>query len=152
MNNKNCWTDEMHQFLIENHEKIDYAELAEIMSKRFGRTVSKYAIYGRLRYLRKKCGYQLNKKPSKRKALWTKEMDAVLIDNYLDIHESVIRMFSFLLLFAMVYYELIMDEVYIRIGFVILCILACIIFFLYNFKRKQIALTKIINKVTYESF
>lgn len=75
----------MHQFLIENYEKIDYAELAEIMSKRFGRTVSKYAIYGRLRYLREKCGYQLNKKPSKRKALWTKEMDAVLIDNYLDM-------------------------------------------------------------------
>ena len=80
------------------------------------------------------------------------KISSLNIDNYLDIHESVIRMFSFLLLFAMVYYELIMDEVYIRIGFVILCILACIIFFLYNFKRKQIALTKIINKVTYESF
>ena len=80
------------------------------------------------------------------------KISSLNIDNYLDIHESVIRMFSFLLLFAMVYYELIMDEVYIRIGFVILCILACIIFFLYNLKRKQIALTKIINKVTYESF
>ena len=85
MSDKNCWTDEMHQFLIENYEKIDYAELAEIMSKRFGRTVSKYAIYGRLRYLREKRGYQLNKKPPKRKALWTKEMDAVLLDNYLDM-------------------------------------------------------------------
>lgn len=95
MNNKNSWTDEMHQFLIENYEKTDYTELAGIMSEKFGRTITKYAIYMRLRYLREKHGYQLNKKPSKRKALWTTEMDTVLLDNYLDMkYEDLAKLIS----------------------------------------------------------
>ena len=80
------------------------------------------------------------------------KISSLNIDNYLDIHESIIRTFTFLLLFAMTYYNIITKELYIKIGFVIISILGCFSFFLYNFKRKQIALIKIINKVTYESF
>ncbi len=80
------------------------------------------------------------------------KISSLNIDNYLDIHESIIRTFTFLVLFAMTYYDIIKDEFYIKIGFVIISILGCFSFFLYNFKRKQIALIKIINKVTYESF
>ena len=82
--NINYWTKEMDQFLIDNYEKMVYDDLAEVMTERFGRKITKYAIFGRLRNLREKYGYTINKKPSKRKPLWTKEMDEVLLKNYMD--------------------------------------------------------------------
>ena len=82
------------------------------------------------------------------------KISSINIDNFLDIYECLIKAATYGGLLALSTYlsgksE---NELYIKIIISILYILCCIIFIYYNFKRRQIALIKIINKVTYESF
>ena len=80
------------------------------------------------------------------------KISSINIDNFLDIHECLIKAATFGGLYALNHYFLSEKEIYIKILISSLYILSCIIFIYYNFKRRQIALIRIINKVTYESF
>ena len=81
-----------------------------------------------------------------------KKISSINIDNFMDIYECIVKGLTFGLLFLVNYYSLMKKIIYIKIVIAILYILALVIFVLYNFKRNQISLIKIINKVTYESF
>ena len=81
-----------------------------------------------------------------------KKINSINIDNFMDIYECVIKGLTFGILFLFSYYSLIKKIYHIKLVISILYILACFVFLLYNFKRKQISLIKIINKITYESF
>ena len=80
------------------------------------------------------------------------KISSINIDNFLDIYECLIKAATFGGLFVLNKYLLSLNERYIKIIISSLYILCCIIFIYYNLKRRQIALIKIINKVTYESF
>ena len=80
------------------------------------------------------------------------KISSINIDNFFDIHECLIKAATFGGLFVVNYYSLIKNEIYIKSLLSILYILCFIIFIYYNFNKRQIALIKIINKVTYESF
>ena len=81
-----------------------------------------------------------------------KKISSINIDNFLDIFESIIKAGIFVGLYFITYYKIVKEIIYIKIVIGILYILGCIIFFFFNFKKRQIALIKIINKITYESF
>ena len=76
------------------------------------------------------------------------------IDNFLDIYESFIKAFIFAIFFIIDYFNNIInyyDFIYL-IGIVALLLIGLIVFIIFNYRRKQFSLIKIINKVTYESF
>jgi len=76
------------------------------------------------------------------------------IDNFLDIYESFIKAFIFAIFFIIDYFNNILnyyDFIYL-IGIVALLLIGLIVFIIFNYRRKQFSLIKIINKVTYESF
>ena len=81
-----------------------------------------------------------------------KKISSINIDNFLDVFECLIKGLSFAGLYLLNFYSLIHDIIYIKVAITIFYILACTAFIGYNFKRKQNSLTRIINKVTYESF
>ena len=81
-----------------------------------------------------------------------KKISSINIDNFLDVYECLIKGLSFAGLYLLNFYSLIQDIIYIKVSITIFYIFACISFIGYNFKRKQNSLTRIINKVTYESF
>ena len=79
------------------------------------------------------------------------------IDNYLDIHENIIKAIIFAIFYICSFID-IHSDINIKYSFIykivvlVLLLLGLMIFLISNFKRKQTALIKIINKVTYESF
>ena len=76
------------------------------------------------------------------------------IDNFLDIYEGFIKAFIFAIFFIIDYFNNILkyyDFIYL-IGIVALLLIGLIVFIIFNYRRKQFSLIKIINKVTYESF
>ena len=81
-----------------------------------------------------------------------KKISSINIDNFVYIYECLIRAGTFVTLYFIIYYSIIKESIYVKIALIILYILGCVIFVLTNFKRRQNALIKIINKVTYESF
>ena len=81
-----------------------------------------------------------------------KKISSINIDNFLHIYESLIRAATFCGIYILTYYNLFKEAIYVKGIINILYILVCIIFCIFNFRRRQIALVKIINKVTYESF
>ena len=81
-----------------------------------------------------------------------KKISSINIDNFLDVFECLIKGLSFAGLYLLNFYSLIHDIIYIKVAITIFYILAFTAFIGYNFKRKQNSLTRIINKVTYESF
>ena len=77
------------------------------------------------------------------------------IDNYLDIHENIIKAIIFAIFYACTFIDIRSDIKYsfiYKMVVLVLLLLGLMIFLISNFKRKQTALIKIINKVTYESF
>ena len=80
-----------------------------------------------------------------------KKISSINIDNFFDIYENLIRCATFGGFYLINYYLIAQKTIYIKFIISILYILACIIFIVYNFKRRQVSLIKIINKVTYES-
>ena len=81
-----------------------------------------------------------------------KKISSLNIDNFLDIYECLIKAATFGILYIFIYYSVIKKRIYIKFFIGFLYVLSCFIFICFNYKRKQIALIKIINKVTYESF
>ena len=81
-----------------------------------------------------------------------KKISSINIDNFLDIYECIVKAATFIVLYFTIYFSFINQTIYIKYTIEILFILGIVIFILFNFKRKQVALTKIINKITYESF
>ena len=81
-----------------------------------------------------------------------KKISSINIDNFLDIYECLIKAFTFGGLYFLTYCSFLTQTVYIKFIIEILYIIGLIIFVVFNFKRRQVALTKIINKITYESF
>ena len=81
-----------------------------------------------------------------------KKISSLNIDNFLDIYECLIKAATFGILYIFIYYSVIKKRIYIKFFIGFLYLLSCFIFICFNYKRKQIALIKIINKVTYESF
>ena len=81
-----------------------------------------------------------------------KKISSINIDNFLDIYECLIKGATFAVFYLLNFYSLIRKIIYIKIAISFFYILACVFFIIYNFKRKQNSLTRIINKVTYESF
>ena len=74
------------------------------------------------------------------------------IDNFLDFHENFTKAFIFFVFFAIIYFKVIKYDFIYKIVIITLFSLGLIVFLLFNYKRKQFSLIKIINKVTYESF
>ena len=81
-----------------------------------------------------------------------KKISSINIDNFLDIYECIVKSATFIVLYFTIYFSFINHTIYIKYTIEILFVLGIVIFILFNFKRKQVALTKIINKITYESF
>ena len=81
-----------------------------------------------------------------------KKISSINIDNFLDIYECIVKSATFIVLYFTIYFSFINQTIYIKYTIEILFVLGIVIFILFNFKRKQVALTKIINKITYESF
>ena len=81
-----------------------------------------------------------------------KKISSINIDNFLDIYECIVKAATFFVLYFTIYFSFINQTIYIKYTIEILFVLGIVIFILFNFKRKQVALTKIINKITYESF
>ena len=77
------------------------------------------------------------------------------IDNYLDIYENFIKGIIFAVFYVNGFVGITIDINYsfiFKIILLVLLLLGLVIFLIANYKRKQLALIKIINKVTYESF
>ena len=73
------------------------------------------------------------------------------IDNFFDIFESFIRFLTLVGLFFINDYNNLKDKIYYKI-FILLCYMICVIVFVTQiFKKKQSALTKIMNKITFEN-
>ena len=81
-----------------------------------------------------------------------KKISSINIDNFLDIYECIVKAATFIVFYFTIYFSFINQTIYIKYTIEILFVLGIVIFILFNFKRKQVALTKIINKITYESF
>jgi len=81
-----------------------------------------------------------------------KKISSINIDNFLDIYEYFIKSAIFGGFYILTHYKFFEEPIYIKIIIGILYILACIIFVIFNYNKRQIALIKIINKITYESF
>ena len=80
-----------------------------------------------------------------------KQFCSINIDNFMDIYESLVKLSTFIGLFFLIEFSLVTKEIYIKYLIEILYIIGIVIFIMFIFKRKQIALTKIINKITYET-
>ena len=80
-----------------------------------------------------------------------KQFCSINIDNFMDIYESLVKLATFIGLFFLIKFSLITKAIYIKYLIEILYIIGTVIFIMFIFKRKQIALTKIINKITYET-
>ena len=80
-----------------------------------------------------------------------KHFCSINIDNFFDIYESLVKLATFIGLFFLTKYSLLKKTIYIKYLIEILYIIGLAIFITFIFKRKQIALTKIINKITYET-
>ena len=74
------------------------------------------------------------------------------IDNFLDICENSIQILAFIILCVVNYYNIIICNYAYKIIIISLFIIELIVFLIFNYKRSQYSLIKIINKVTYESF
>ena len=77
------------------------------------------------------------------------------IDNYLDIYENFIKGIIFAVFYVNGFVGITIGIIYsfiYKIILLVLLLLGLVIFLIANYKRKQLALIKIINKVTYESF
>ena len=81
-----------------------------------------------------------------------KKISSINIDNFLDIYECIVKSATFIVFYFIIYFSFINQTIYIKYSIEIFFALSIIIFILFNLKRKQVALTKIINKITYESF
>lgn len=81
-----------------------------------------------------------------------KKISSINIDNFLDLYECIIKAATFIVLYFIINCSFINQTIYIKYTIEVLFVLGIVIFILFNFKRKQVALTKIINKITYESF
>ena len=81
-----------------------------------------------------------------------KKISSINIDNFLDIYECIVKAATFIVLYFIIYFTFINKTIYIKYTIELLFVLGMVIFILFNFNRKQVALTKIINKITYESF
>jgi ABC-type multidrug transport system fused ATPase/permease subunit len=80
-----------------------------------------------------------------------KKFCSINIDNFMDIYESLIKLMTFIGMLFITKYSLLKKTIYIKYIIEILYIIGILIFIMSIFKRKQIALTKIINKITYET-
>ena len=74
------------------------------------------------------------------------------IDNFIDLLEMVIKAATAAALYIINYFNIIKYAYIYNFVIIILYIIGMILFLLFNYRRKQIALIKIINKITYESF
>ena len=79
------------------------------------------------------------------------------IDNFLDIYESFVKAAIFAIFFAIFFainfFNNIFNHEFIYlIVIVVLLLFGLLVFIIFNYRRKQYSLIKIINKVTYESF
>ena len=78
------------------------------------------------------------------------------IDNFLDIYENIIKALIFAIFYGCSFIDISRDinkySFIYKIIILVFLLLELMIFLISNFKRKQLALIKIINKVTYESF
>ena len=74
------------------------------------------------------------------------------IDNFLDLYENFIKALIFTVFYFINYFIVFQHEYLYIIVIIVLLVLGSIIFLIFNFRRKQYSLIKIINKVTYESF
>ena len=81
-----------------------------------------------------------------------KKIGSINIDNFLHIYECLIKAATFILLYIFTYNQVIKKTIIVKGIINVLYILGCIFFYMVNFKRREIALVKIINKVTYETF
>ena len=81
-----------------------------------------------------------------------KKISSLNIDNFLDIYECLIKALTFGLLYIFIHYSVIKKRIFLKIIIGVLYLTSGFIFICYNYKRKQVSLIKIINKVTYESF
>ena len=74
------------------------------------------------------------------------------IDNFLDLYENFIKTLIFTAFYFFNYFIVFQYENLYIIVIIVLFVLDIMIFLIFNYKRKQYSLIKIINKVTYESF
>ena len=74
------------------------------------------------------------------------------IDNFLDLYENFIKTLIFTAFYFFNYFIVFQYENLYIIVIIVLFALDIMIFLIFNYKRKQYSLIKIINKVTYESF
>ena len=75
------------------------------------------------------------------------------IDNFLDVYENFIKAITFIIFFAINYFKFTSNYDYATlIPINSFLFISLIIFIIFNYKRKQFSLIKIINKITYESF
>ena len=75
------------------------------------------------------------------------------IDNFLDIYESFVKAAIFAIFFAINFFNNNFNYEFIYlIVIVVLLLFGLLVFIIFNYRRKQYSLIKIINKVTYESF
>ena len=74
------------------------------------------------------------------------------IDNFLDLYENFIKALIFTAFYIFNYFIVFQYENLYIIVIIVLFVLDIMIFLIFNYKRKQYSLIKIINKVTYESF
>ena len=75
------------------------------------------------------------------------------IDNFLDIYESFVKAAIFAIFFAINFFNINFNHEFIYlIVIVVLLLFELLVFIIFNYRRKQYSLIKIINKVTYESF
>ena len=74
------------------------------------------------------------------------------IDNFLDLYENFIKALIFTAFYIFNYFIVFQYENLYIIVIIVLFVVDIMIFLIFNYKRKQYSLIKIINKVTYESF
>ena len=77
-----------------------------------------------------------------------KKFGSINIDNFMDIYESLIKLATFVVLLFLTKYSIIKKVIYIKYIIEMFYIIGIVIFIMCIFKRKQIALTKIINKIS----
>ena len=81
-----------------------------------------------------------------------KNICSINIDNFLDLLDIIAKALTIAVLFFVNYYNVIKHDYIYKIVLIGLYFAELVFFLIFNYKRKQIALIKIINKITYESF
>ena len=81
-----------------------------------------------------------------------KNICSINIDNFLDLLDIIVKALTIAILFFVNYYNVIKHDYIFKIVLIGLYVVELVFFLIFNYKRKQIALIKIINKITYESF